>query len=243
EARFCDFHFDPSPYACPAAVALDKLSVQEHKHFFGTLMKAHASLDRYLESFRALLGANIERVLGIRMAPAEWKLEVTPPARPDISIGQVFLFHFDLLWFLIPMAVFRGHFERHFIRQLARQDYVNTSCLLDIHPNTQGHCLVISKRHVPWWHELTDAETTSLFRLARTMAHRMMERLEPDFVFLYARGRRIPHTHLFLIPTYSGDVLDRFFNALENFQESPATLARIREPAVMQAAADLLRED
>ena len=117
-------------------------------------------------------------------------------ARPDISIGQVFLFHFDLLWFLIPMAVFRGHFERHFIRQLARQVYVNTSCLLDIHPYTQGHCLVISKRHVPWWHELTDAETTSLFRLARTMAHRMMERLEPDFVFLYARGRRIPHTHL-----------------------------------------------
>ncbi|HPX81196.1 MAG TPA: hypothetical protein PLB95_04825 [Syntrophales bacterium] len=50
-------------------------------------------------------------------------------ARPDISIGQVFLFHFDLLWFLIPMAVFRGHFERHFIRQLARQVYVNTSRL------------------------------------------------------------------------------------------------------------------
>jgi len=46
-----------------------------------------------------------------------------------------------------------------------------------------------------------------------------------------------------LIPTYSGDVLDRFFNALENFQESPATLARLREPAVMQAAANLLRED
>lgn len=37
----------------------------------------------------------------------------------------------------------------------------------------------------------------------------------------YVRGRRIPHTHLFLIPTYSGDVLDRFFNALEHFQESP----------------------
>ena len=92
EARFCDFHFDPSPYACSYAVALDKLSVQEHKHFFGTLMKAHASLDRYLESFRALLGANIERVLGIRMAPAEWKLEVTPPHpagykhRPGLSI-------------------------------------------------------------------------------------------------------------------------------------------------------------
>jgi len=103
EARFCDFHFDPSPYACSYAVALDKLSVQEHKHFFGTLMKAHASLDRYLESFRALLGANIERVLGIRMAPAEWKLEVTPPRpagykhRPGLSIP------------LRPVVVFDSH--------------------------------------------------------------------------------------------------------------------------------------
>ncbi|MCK9390929.1 MAG: dynamin family protein [Syntrophales bacterium] len=108
---------------------LDEISAKEHKHFFGTLMKAHASLDRYLESFRALLGANIERVLGIKMASAEWKLEVTPPSRPDISIGHIFLFHFDLLWFLIPMAIFRGHFERHFINQLANQVYVNTSRL------------------------------------------------------------------------------------------------------------------
>ena len=110
-------------------VELDEISAKEHKHFFGTLMKAHAALDRYLESFRALLGANIERVLGIKMAPAEWNLEVTPPARPDISIGHVFLFHFDLLWFLIPMAIFRGHFERHLINQLANQVYVNTSRL------------------------------------------------------------------------------------------------------------------
>jgi GTPase Era involved in 16S rRNA processing len=110
-------------------IELDVISTNEHKHFFGTLMKAHASLDRYLEFFRALLGANIEKVLGVKIAPADWKLEVTPPTRPDISIGQVFLFHFDLLWFLIPMVIFRGHFERHFVRQLANQVFVNTSRL------------------------------------------------------------------------------------------------------------------
>ena len=26
--------------------------------------------------------------------------------------------------------------------------------ILDIHPLAQGHALVLSKRHVPWWHEL-----------------------------------------------------------------------------------------
>jgi histidine triad (HIT) family protein len=114
-------------------------------------------------------------------------------------------------------------------------------CILDIHPYTKGHCLVISKRHVPWWHELTDEENASLFKLARDVAGRMMEKFNPDFVFLYARGRRIPHTHLFLIPTYSGDVLDRFFNALENFQESPQMLAKLREPEAMAEAAALLK--
>ncbi len=33
-------------------------------------------------------------------------------------------------------------------------------CLLDIHPYTKGHCLVISKRHVPWWHELSEPWST-----------------------------------------------------------------------------------
>jgi len=37
-------------------------------------------------------------------------------------------------------------------------------CILDIHPYTKGHCLVISKRHVPWWHELSDEENASLFK-------------------------------------------------------------------------------
>jgi histidine triad (HIT) family protein len=114
-------------------------------------------------------------------------------------------------------------------------------CLLDIHPYTKGHCLVISKRHVPWWHELSEEENTSLFRVARVVANRMMKKLEPDFVCLYARGRRIPHTHLFLVPTYSGDVLDRFFNALEGFQESPQALARLKDPEAMLEALEGLK--
>jgi histidine triad (HIT) family protein len=109
-------------------------------------------------------------------------------------------------------------------------------CLLDIHPFTKGHCLVIPKRHVPWWHELSTEENASLFRMARDVASRMMERLRPDFVCLYARGRRIPHTHLFLVPTYRGDVLDRFFSTLEIFQESSNTLSQLSDPDHLKEA-------
>jgi len=100
---------------------------------------------------------------------------------------------------------------------------------------------VISKSHVPWWHELEEAESESVFRTAQRVAGKMMKALKPDFVCMYARGRRIPHTHIFLIPTFSGDVLDRFFNALENFQESPRELAKLAEDDSLRAAAELIR--
>jgi histidine triad (HIT) family protein len=68
----------------------------------------------------------------------------------------------------------------------------------------------------------------------------MMTALSPEFVCMYARGRRIPHTHIFLIPTAKDDVLDRFFNALEKFQESPPNLVRLRDKEQMREAMEAL---
>ena len=113
--------------------------------------------------------------------------------------------------------------------------------ILDINPLAQGHVLVISKRHVPWWHDMTEKETDSLFNVSRIIARKMMKAFHPDFVCMYARGRRIPHTHIFLIPTYGGDLLDRFFNALERAQESPAELAKLRGKKAMKEAAQRLK--
>ncbi len=117
-----------------------------------------------------------------------------------------------------------------------------TLAILDINPFSRGHCLVIPKRHVPWWHELSEKENASLFLVAKIVAGKMMKALTPDFVCMYARGRRIPHTHIFLVPTYSGDVLDRFFNALELFQESPTELAALQEKKSLEEVAELLRK-
>jgi len=114
-------------------------------------------------------------------------------------------------------------------------------CLLDINPYTKGHCLVIPKRHVPWWHDLTEEETNSLFSVARIVSQKIMEVYRPDFVSLFARGRRIPHTHIFLIPTFGDDMIDRFFNALERFQEAPPELMKLRDKATMEDVARSLK--
>jgi histidine triad (HIT) family protein len=113
--------------------------------------------------------------------------------------------------------------------------------ILDIHPYARGHCLVIPKRHVPWWHKMSEEETISLFLMTHKASNKMLKALNPEFVCLYSRGRRIPHTHIFLIPTRSGDVLDRFFNTLEVFQESPEQLVRLKDSNTMKETADLLR--
>jgi len=114
--------------------------------------------------------------------------------------------------------------------------------ILDINPLAEGHCLALPKRHVPWWHEMSAAETASLYGLARTVAQRLMEVYQPEFVCQYARGRRIPHTHVFLVPTYRGDPLDRYFNALEGFQESPRKLAALAAPSALEKTAEQLRK-
>ncbi|MDP8254929.1 MAG: HIT domain-containing protein [Candidatus Alcyoniella australis] len=113
--------------------------------------------------------------------------------------------------------------------------------ILDIQPLARGHCLVIPKRHVQWWHEMTVAETASLFTLAREVALRIERELRPEMVMIYARGKRIPHTHLFVVPTSTGDAVDRHFNALEGWQESAGNAAELADQANLARTADLLR--
>lgn len=114
--------------------------------------------------------------------------------------------------------------------------------ILDINPLAKGHCLAISKRHVQWWHDLREDEISDLFNVCKMAAEKIKKAYKPDFVMMYARGRRIPHVHIFLIPTCKGDAIDRFFNALEGFQESVTELSEIKLQ-FDEISRDLLKSD
>lgn len=140
-----------------------------------------------------------------------------------------------------PMAcafceIVAGHAPAHIVDQ----DELSI-CILDINPFAEGHCLVVSKRHVPWWHDLEDDEIASMFKMAKRVANRLRETFDSEFVCMYARGRRIPHTHVFLVPAKKGDVLDGFFNALEKFQESPESLVAMRKWDALESTARKIR--
>lgn len=106
-----------------------RISKTEHRHFYGTLKKAHASFSRSLEAFRSLLGQNIEKVLGVKLAEADWKIEVSEPEHPDIKAVRPFDYHFDLIWFLIPMFIFRRLFEKNFLSKIPHEVEANLSRL------------------------------------------------------------------------------------------------------------------
>lgn len=105
------------------------ISRTEHQHFYGTLKKAHASMSRSLQTFRTLLNSNVEKVLGVRLAETEWKLSVDEPEQPDIKAVRASDFHLDLIWFLIPMFIFRRLFERNFLNKINREVETNLARL------------------------------------------------------------------------------------------------------------------
>jgi len=111
------------------ASEMNNISNLEHKHFFGTLKKAQLSISRSVELFRNLLDKNIEQVLGIKLEEVDWKIEVSEPPHPDVAFVRTFDFNLDLLWFLFPMFIFRGVFERQFLKKIPQVADIHLSRL------------------------------------------------------------------------------------------------------------------
>ncbi|HTZ39044.1 MAG TPA: dynamin family protein [Syntrophales bacterium] len=95
-----------------------RISKQEHRHFYGALKKAHASFARSLEAFRMLLNGNVQKVLGVSLAEAEWDIKIAEPEHPDIRTFRASNYNLDLIWFLIPMLLFRRAFEKRFVEKI-----------------------------------------------------------------------------------------------------------------------------
>ncbi len=85
--------------------------------------------------------------------------------------------------------------------------------LRDGYPVSRGHTLVIPKRHVTSFFEVTDAERADLMSLLAE-AHDGLEReFHPAGYNIgindgAAAGQTVPHLHIHLIPRYAGDVED-----------------------------------
>ena len=103
------------------------VSLHGEGHLAGFLFRAQASVERSVRAFADRLAKEIERALGIRFEGARFDPQVEEPAHPDVRLSPAFDTHFELLWFLIPMPVFRPLVRRHFLRRVPWETEKNLS--------------------------------------------------------------------------------------------------------------------
>jgi diadenosine tetraphosphate (Ap4A) HIT family hydrolase len=83
----------------------------------------------------------------------------------------------------------------------------------DAFPVSEGHTLIIAKRHVGSLFDLSEDEVQNLFRLLARAKQSLDAAYRPAGFNVgindgRAAGQTIPHLHVHLIPRYTGDVHD-----------------------------------
>jgi len=85
--------------------------------------------------------------------------------------------------------------------------------IADGFPVTKGHTLIIPRRHVACFFDLSEEELTAVYDLLRRMKDRLNANLKPGGYNIginvgTVAGQTVEHVHVHLIPRYSGDVAD-----------------------------------
>lgn len=87
-----------------------------------------------------------------------------------------------------------------------------TIAIMDIHPATRGHMLVIPRRHTRDLLEIDREDLHAVMTLVQQLAGRAMDRLDADGVTLMnstgaAAWQTVFHFHVHVIPRYDDDPL------------------------------------
>jgi diadenosine tetraphosphate (Ap4A) HIT family hydrolase len=88
-----------------------------------------------------------------------------------------------------------------------------TLAFFDGYPVTEGHALLIPKRHVASIFELPPEELAALWAQVAVVRKLLKERYDPDAFNIgvndgAAAGQTVPHAHIHVIPRCNGDAPD-----------------------------------
>jgi GTP-binding protein EngB required for normal cell division len=83
------------------------------------LAAARGRAERVVQGFQDRLAQVMYEALGRRFDGARFEPALHPPRQPDLRLGRVFDTSLELVWFLVPMWLFRPRVRRHFLRLVA----------------------------------------------------------------------------------------------------------------------------
>lgn len=71
---------------------------------------------------------------------------------------------------------------------------------LDIYPRTEGHTLLIPKKHYRWVYDVPDFDL--YWRVALKVTKAMQKALRPTFITYVTHGLEVSHAHIHILPRY-----------------------------------------
>lgn len=97
-------------------------------------------------------------------------------------------------------------------------------CFLDVHPDSNGHLLIIPKKHFVCLEDIEMTYLTHIMKTAKKMKKILEEKLNCDGVKLIQNNgivQEVKHYHLHLIPVYENkQELDDIENIYKKLKES-----------------------
>jgi histidine triad (HIT) family protein len=78
--------------------------------------------------------------------------------------------------------------------------------IMDVNPTSNGHCLVIPKKHYQDLFDIDVEILNHIFRIAKDMAKKLEDKLGCDGISLIQNNgisQEVKHFHLHLVPKYS----------------------------------------
>lgn len=88
----------------------------------------------------------------------------------------------------------------------------NYLAFLDINPKSQGHTLVIPKKHYRWVWDLPNFG--EYFEKVRVVERKIEKALHPEFIEMKVFVMDVPHAHVQLIPHYHQEPQTEDFSSL-----------------------------
>lgn len=127
------------------------------------------------------------------------------------------------------------------VREVARNDSVVV--FFPTEPAVLGHCMVIPRRHVEQFSDLTGDEVTQVMLAVQTVSQSLRDALQPDGINIVqsngeAATQSVPHVHVHVLPRWEDDQVGDFWPSKTNFSEKSKdrVLVKLRAATVLPSS-------
>lgn len=87
------------------------------------------SFSRVVRAFQDRLAQEIEKAIHTKFSGVSFEANVENPKKPDLHLDYVFMTPWEILWFMIPMRLFRPLVNSQFNHRIPREVHKNLSRL------------------------------------------------------------------------------------------------------------------